>query len=111
MTHRLQLFTDFPQELQRGEETVNLGVERDSKVEIKDVIKTIGSVTHNSTRIRVPLLTDLAGIHAVIEGNRRRDVEILHDIERRLDGYRVHHTVTPVLDKAFVQEFVLLGCQ
>ena len=111
MAHHLQLLTEFTQEFQWFEETINFGTQRDAEVEIKDVIETIGGVLDHSTGIGVPLLAYLAGIHTVVKGYRGCDVKILHHIEGRLDGHSVAHAVAPILNQALMQEFILLSRQ
>ena len=111
MAHHLQFLTQLAQELQWLEETIDFGADRNAETEIENVVEAIGGVPDNGTGIRIPLLAYLAGVHAVIQGDVRSNVEILHHIKCRLDGHRVTHAVAPVLDQAFVQEVVLLGCQ
>ena len=47
-------------------------------------------------------------IHAVLEVERRREVDIVEQREVAADWYRVVPTVVPVLDKVRVQQLVLL---
>ena len=111
MTHHLQFLAQFAQEFQGFEETIDLSAQRHAKIEVKDIIETIGSIPDNRTGIGIPLLSYLAGVHAVIHRDVGRQVEVLKDIECRLYGNRVHHTVAPILDQVLVQELILLGCQ
>ena len=47
-------------------------------------------------------------IHAVLEVERRREVDIVEQREVAADWYRVVPAVVPVLDKVRVQQLVLL---
>ena len=111
MTYHLQFLTQFAQELERLEETINLGAERNSGVKVKHIIETIRRVPHYRAGIGIPLLSDFARVHAVIERNRWSDVEILQHVECCLNRHRVTHAIAPVLDQALAEKDILLGCQ
>ena len=111
MAHHLQFLTQLAQELQRLEEAIDLGTHRDTEAEVEDIVETVGGIPDDRTGVRIPLLSYLAGVHAVIQGDAGRDVEVLHHIEGCLNRHRVADAVTPVLDQVLVQELVLLGGQ
>ena len=106
MPHHLQLVA---QEFHWLEEAVDLGVKRQREVEVKHVVEAIGRVSHLGAGIGVPHAVYLAGVHAVVERDVGCDVDVLEDVECGIDGHCVAHAVSPVLDKVFVEELVLLG--
>ena len=108
MTHHLQFLS---QKLQGPEKSIDLGAERQREIEVEHVVEVIGRVAHHGTGIGVPLLAHLAGVHAVVQCQAGRDVEVLEYIERGIHRGGMIHTVTPVLDKIFLEKIVLLGSE
>ena len=96
MAHHLQFLPQFAQEFHGLKETINLGAQCHAEVEVKDVVETIGRIPYHSTGVRVPLLTYLAGVHAVVHRQRRCDVEVLEHVEGGLHRYGMAHAVEPL---------------
>ncbi len=105
MAYHLHLVAE---NLPRLVETVNLGVERDRRVEVEKIVESVGRVLHLARCLRVPLTAYLTGIHTVVDGNLRRYVDVLEEAERGRHRYVVLNAVAPVLDEAFLEKLVLL---
>ena len=89
-------------------ETIERCVHRDAYVPVVEVVEAIGRIAHFALGLLVPTALHPAGIHDVAEGEVGRDVDILEQLERGIDGHAVLHTVAPVLHEVRLEELVLL---
>ena len=77
-------------------------------VPVIHVVKAVNGIGLLLLLIAVPRLAQLVGVHAVGKGERRRNIDILEQIERSAYRNRMLHAVTPVLDQVTVKELTLL---
>ena len=94
-------------EFQWLEEAIQFGAERKREVEIEYVVEVVSGITHHGIGIGIPLLTNLVGVHAVVERDGWCHIQILKQVECGIDWQGVRHTVAPIFHKAFLEKFVL----
>ena len=107
MTNGLYLVAEYL--AVRSEESVELGRRTDRHVIVVHVVESVYRVARLFLCGLVPRAHDLVRVHAVLEVERGRDVDIVEQCEVAANRNRVVPTVTPVLYEVRLEESVLLG--
>ena len=83
---------------------------RERRTEVVQVIEAVSSVCIDDALLRlVPLLLHARGVPVGRIADRRRDLDIVKEVEGGGDRYRVLHTIAPVLDQIALEDQILLG--
>ena len=107
MTHHLDLVAE---NLLVGlEKSIHFRVGRKTEVVVIDSVETVDGVVDDLIELLVVALHDLLSVPSLCIVELRSDVDVVEEIECGADGYVVLHTVSPVLDKAGLQDLVFLG--
>ena len=96
-------------ERQRLVEAVERRVGRNADVPIVEVVEAARGIAQLYLPHGVPRFGNAVRVHQISKRKVGRNVDVFKELEGRLNGYIVLHTVAPIFNQARFEQAVLLG--